>query len=132
MLVTTVTTKTGVLGEENKFSTTDDKASAAASCHEETASGTTDHAGGRVGQNQIKQGQVEMRQITNQMTAYVSILIGVLFLTGKGLIIGIEGSEPSIISIPQSIVAGWSFVSLAFVMLIPMELMVGPAIRSDI
>lgn len=60
-----------------------------------------------------------MRQITNHMTAYASILIGVLFLGGKGLIIGIEGSEPSIISIPQSTIAGWSFVSLAFVMFIP-------------
>jgi hypothetical protein len=54
-----------------------------------------------------------------QVTALISAFIGLMFLTGKGCILGLEGSEPGTLSVPQNTIVGWAFIALGMLLLLP-------------
>lgn len=49
------------------------------------------------------------------------VLLGILLVTGKGIIFGIEGSEPTLLAIPQVPIAGWALVALGFQGALPFD-----------
>lgn len=53
------------------------------------------------------------------LTFLILVLIGWLFLTGRGVCFGIEGVEPILITLPKSEVLGWSSIILGFLYMLP-------------
>jgi len=49
----------------------------------------------------------------------VMVMLGLLFITGQSIVLGIEGSELHTIPIPQVPIAGWLLVYLALEQLLP-------------
>lgn len=47
------------------------------------------------------------------------LFFGLLFLTGRGFVFGLEGTEPTTIYFPQSEIVGWLFIGFSIVWLFP-------------
>lgn len=47
------------------------------------------------------------------------LLVGLLFLLGRGIVFGFEGVEPTVLHFPQSEVVGWFFIGLSILWAFP-------------
>lgn len=47
------------------------------------------------------------------------LMIGLLFMTGRGLVFGITGTEPTIVMLPENHAVGWVFIGFSIVWLFP-------------
>lgn len=54
-----------------------------------------------------------------ELLSFPCALAALMFKSGKGLLIGVEGNEASLIPIPQSDILFILFIALAFIWLIP-------------
>ena len=54
-----------------------------------------------------------------ELTFIWPLLIGLLFLLGRGIVFGAEGAEPTTIPVPQSTIVGWLFIYLSLLWALP-------------
>jgi len=64
-----------------------------------------------------------------ELTFVFPLLIGLLFMTGRGIVFGVEGSEPATFMFPENQIAGWVFIGFSMIWLFP-PWVVGRIIRA--
>ena len=54
-----------------------------------------------------------------ELTFVFPLFFGVLFLTGRGFVFGLDGTEPNVVMFPQNEIAGYFFIGFSIVWLFP-------------